>query len=64
MSAIAFADARSGNGKPIRLIEGFGADLPTLKAWIAAQRPAIRANASRFIAMTNVLGCEFGFTIF
>lgn len=39
-----FADARSANNKPIRVIEGQGVSLETLKDWIARQRDQIETE--------------------
>lgn len=38
------ADALSANGKPIRVVEGHGAALPTLLDWIATHRSEIEAE--------------------
>lgn len=38
------ADALSANGKPIRVVEGHGAALPTLLDWIAANRAEIETE--------------------
>ena len=57
-----FVDARSANGKPIRVIEGRGASLATLKDWIAREREQIetewlRHGALRFRGF-DLLGAE------
>ena len=44
MQTFAIAEAVSANGQPIRVVEGNGASLASLKDWIAGHRDAIEAD--------------------
>jgi alpha-ketoglutarate-dependent taurine dioxygenase len=44
MSELEIAQAQSANGKPIALIQGHGASLPTLLEWIAANRDMLETT--------------------
>ena len=60
--AIHFANARSANGKPIRLLQGQGAGLPELRKWLSREREALEAEWVQHGALRlrgfNVLGAE------
>jgi len=43
MKSLKITEAQSANGKAIRVVEGYGATLPTLLEWIAAHRTEIEA---------------------
>lgn len=51
MKTIEIAGAQSANGKSIRVVEGHGASLATLKAWISAERESIEAEWVRHGAL-------------
>ncbi len=44
MKTIEIAEAQSANGQSIRVVEGHGASLATLREWIGAQREAIETE--------------------
>lgn len=51
MTSPKFVDALSANGKPIRVVEGYGATLTMLLDWIAVHRDAIEAEWIRHGAL-------------